>query len=481
MTILPTLATLPALAAALLGLASGGVVPLVGGTPEDALRASVAHGIAAPSAWAYVEDGEIVTGGAYGGTDDTPFLLGSLAKSLTAATVLQLADAGELSPDDPVGIHLPGFRAADADPLTVRDLLSHDGGFTTAAGLDATLDPGLTLADRVARAETAERAEGFAYSNLNYAVAAAVVEAVTGRPYAERLEAALLTPLGMHATTADPAAAARVAVGGNLIGFAAPLPFGVDAPLAGGADGHVVSTAADVARFLRMLLDRGTAGDGSRVLSAESVDLLLTPHVAAPGAAAPHTTDYALGWGVGSSPGGERLAAHLGNTATYSAAAAVLPGSGRAFVVLVAASGWLYDTTAAYDLTLAVLDGSVAPEGPSPVTTSVLHGFVALAALEAFAAVSFLRRRRDRRDSPSPARLRTRVVLDGAGALLVPAVWFVGVGTMLIGMPLSLGLALSASVELTALALVVAVALGVRAIAGAVRMARTGRELTLAA
>jgi len=66
-------------------------------------------------------------------TPDTLFQIGSITKVWTASIIMQLADEGRLSPDDPVNRHLdPPLRLADrnvADTVTVRQLLSHTGGF----------------------------------------------------------------------------------------------------------------------------------------------------------------------------------------------------------------------------------------------------------------------------------------------------------------------------------------------------------------
>src|SRR5438128_3083696 len=65
---------------------------------------------------------------------DSVFRIASLTKSFTAASVLQLRDAGKLSLDDPVEKHLPelaqiAYPTRDSPRITVRHLLSHGAGF----------------------------------------------------------------------------------------------------------------------------------------------------------------------------------------------------------------------------------------------------------------------------------------------------------------------------------------------------------------
>ena len=63
---------------------------------------------------------------------ETPFVLGSTSKSLTATAVMQLVDAGRLELDSPVTRYLPWFRAADAGAsakITVTRPSNPDVGF----------------------------------------------------------------------------------------------------------------------------------------------------------------------------------------------------------------------------------------------------------------------------------------------------------------------------------------------------------------
>ena len=69
---------------------------------------------------------------------DSRFRVGSITKLLTAVSVLQLHEAGELDIDTPLAEQLPGFsirsRAPDAGPITPRHLLSHHGGLPADHG-----------------------------------------------------------------------------------------------------------------------------------------------------------------------------------------------------------------------------------------------------------------------------------------------------------------------------------------------------------
>src|SRR5215207_2984258 len=70
-------------------------------------------------------------------TPQTPFIIGSVSKSLTALAVMQLVEANRIVLDAPVQRYLPWFRVADekaSAEITVRHLLNHTSGLSTKTG-----------------------------------------------------------------------------------------------------------------------------------------------------------------------------------------------------------------------------------------------------------------------------------------------------------------------------------------------------------
>lgn len=194
--------------------------------------------------------------------DTTPFILGSTSKQFTALAVQRLVHDGRLSLDAIVAEILPGWSEAD-DPLrriTVRDLLAHTSGLTTTTGLEqwgwqtGRPDSIAANADDLADAPVArEPGEAYEYSNSNYDLLGAVVEQVTGLPFADAMAGLVTGPLGLLHTTAAPEAAAgdTVAAGHYPWLEAATLP--TPSPSTPGAvpSAFQVSTAADLTRLLR--------------------------------------------------------------------------------------------------------------------------------------------------------------------------------------------------------------------------------------
>jgi CubicO group peptidase (beta-lactamase class C family) len=276
-------------------------------------------------------------------TAHTPFRIASLSKSFTAASVLQLVESGRVDLDAPVQTYLPTFATADPDAsrrITVRHLLNQTSGMADEGYPGITRDQPANLHDRLvglhdARPVSAPGTE-FHYFDPNYQVLAALVEAVTGRPFGEHLRRRLFDPLEMTGTAAAPTARAGVdavpaLAPGHVLVFGKPVARPeLDGLLAG--SGGVISTAADMARWLVM---QSTGGTG--VLTPGSVELMHTPP---PGVAG----GYAQGWQVVAPPDGPRRIEHTGVLSTYSGVQVLLPDSGYAFALLYDANATLVDT-----------------------------------------------------------------------------------------------------------------------------------------
>ena len=87
---------------------------------------------------AVVKDGQIVKQASYGlasieydvkATPETPYLLASITKSITATAVLMLVEERKIDPDASIASYLDDAPAA-SKPITVRMLLGHTAGLT---------------------------------------------------------------------------------------------------------------------------------------------------------------------------------------------------------------------------------------------------------------------------------------------------------------------------------------------------------------
>ncbi|ROU05353.1 class A beta-lactamase-related serine hydrolase [Lysobacter enzymogenes] len=219
--------------------------------------------------------------------DATLFRIGSVSKTFTYLEALKLIDAGRLSLDAPVNDYLPAALKLPDDgypPVLLRHLLTHTAGYEDSAfGHLFAQDPrhALTLADYLQRHRPARvRAPGThaVYSNYSVALLGAVLAQVAGTPFEALIERDLLQPMGMQRTTFreplgkhDPRDSGAAFAGLWSDGYERKSGgfekrgFEYIAQLA--PAGSVSSDAADMARYLRMLLGRGEL-DGRRIVPA---------------------------------------------------------------------------------------------------------------------------------------------------------------------------------------------------------------------
>jgi CubicO group peptidase (beta-lactamase class C family) len=222
-------------------------------------------------------------GEAYSGVDvtpDTPFLLGSTTKTLTALAVMRSVEQGRFELDSPAKKYLPEFQLAvkgAEDDITVRHLINH------TSGLSGTGMPGPTLGEASLKKELhslrrcvpdSSPGERYAYYNGNYRLLGVMVERVSGVKYGELLTAEIFGPLSMNNTRAGPEGVEALAAGhGQLFGF----PFRRKQIYRPGAlpSGYIVSSASDLARFLVAEIKAGSGKPAP--LDSETVKATWSP------------------------------------------------------------------------------------------------------------------------------------------------------------------------------------------------------------
>jgi CubicO group peptidase (beta-lactamase class C family) len=227
---------------------------------------------------AMASQGELLLHRGYGHADlstgapmrpDTVFPIASHSKTFTTVVALRLVDQDRLRLDDRLGQWLPDLPSGMHD-VRVGDLLSHSSGVTrdsSAADFWQLQHAFPTSADLPALAEPVlGRHARFKYSNIGFALAGRVIEAVCGEPYDAVATREVFDVLGLIDTSTD-------TVGRDCaVGYSArrggaerrPLPIPAAAALAP-ATGYT-STAADLCAFADALCDGpgGLLADDSR-------------------------------------------------------------------------------------------------------------------------------------------------------------------------------------------------------------------------
>jgi CubicO group peptidase (beta-lactamase class C family) len=201
------------------------------------------------------------------------FRIASMTKSFTALAILQLRDAGRIALDAPAETYVPelaGLRypTSDAPRITVRHLLTHSAGFPEDNPWGdqqlAATDDDLARMLRTGVPFSNVPGVAYEYSNLGFALLGRIVQNVSGLPYAQYIRERVLRPLGMTSTTmqAREVPASRLAHGyrvrdGEWI-EEAPLPDG-----SFGAMGGMLTSAADLSRWVALMLDAWPPRDGA--------------------------------------------------------------------------------------------------------------------------------------------------------------------------------------------------------------------------
>jgi CubicO group peptidase (beta-lactamase class C family) len=318
-----------------------GLVQAVEGAARQATATSTTPGLSV----ALVHHGQQVWAAGYGVADRmicqpvtaaTRFQAASLSKPVTAWGVLRLVESGRIGLDEPIIGRLRCWRPPpspfDAEGLTVRRLLSHTAGLSVHGYVGQTPDRPLSSIASSLSGETGHGfpvelleapGRGWLYSGGGYSLLQLLVEELTGRPFADYMQAQVLGPLGMTASSFRWSRTAHTARPHDADGR--PI---ADFAFAEQAAAGLVTTAPDLACFLGAAL-AGPRGEppGRGVLSPAGVRLALT--------AAPATDGrWGLGYGLGLTPSGDLLAYHEGANRGWRAGLALLPDQGAGIAVL---------------------------------------------------------------------------------------------------------------------------------------------------
>lgn len=256
---------------------------------------------------------ETLFAGTYGVCDsiDTPFILGSVSKSFTALSIMQLVEAGKVSLDETVSHYIDASvyfaDAADGDKITVRQLLNQTGGLGTY--------------QRFGSAKITGSYGSHQYANVNYGLLGRIIEAVSGKNYADYVEENIFGPLHMEHAAAT---LAQSKENGLIRGYR--NYFGI--PVAGEPDypddtswstvpaGYLSASASDMAKYLQMYLNGGMG-----IISQESINTMFYENVHVDGG---QPYDYGMGWML-SEQCGEPVLSHAGLVENYSSNMFLLP------------------------------------------------------------------------------------------------------------------------------------------------------------
>jgi uncharacterized protein YbbC (DUF1343 family)/CubicO group peptidase (beta-lactamase class C family) len=218
-------------------------------------------------------------------TLDTIYDVASLTKVVaTAPAVLLLWEQGKIDLDAPIGRYLKEFNGGAYREVTVRRLLVHSSGLPDLPPPEAVRQGFPAAARLIAQGPLwASPGSALIYSDTGFILLGELVRRVSREPLDRFVQRRFYTPLGMTSTAFAPPESWRKRIAPTeAVNNHGPLRGVVhdgNARLLGGVAGHagLFSTADDLARFCRMLLQGGTLG-GRRYFKASTVAAMFTPH-----------------------------------------------------------------------------------------------------------------------------------------------------------------------------------------------------------
>ncbi len=331
---------------------------------------------------AAVVDGEVVWARGFGfrdiasgqaATDHTLYCIASMTKSFTCLAIMQLAEQGKLDVDDPIGQHIPFDLHVRGEPVKIWHLMSHASGIPALAyaenmirGMTGGTQSWLSIAnyqDMVAfmRGTEKENAAGWAtdkpgqswaYLNEGYQLLGYIIEQVSGQPYVDYVTERILQPLGMDRSffakaqvDADPDTATPYVISDDGTQNPSVYPYGSLV-----ADGGLISSALDLARYITMHMNGGQLGS-AQLLSPQGIAAMHTGRVNYPQQNGPFgQAQYGYGFGTIPDFFGQRVVSHSGSVGTATSYLGFLPESKMGIILLTNGSGYAPSSLGLYGL-----------------------------------------------------------------------------------------------------------------------------------
>jgi D-alanyl-D-alanine carboxypeptidase len=269
--------------------------------------------------------------------EDTVFRIASVTKSITAASILVLAEKGLLSLDDKLSKYLPDFPRANE--VTIRQLLTHTSGLVDYPGayprkeewvMQKSMAQMLDIIAHLSPTYHFDPGSDYRYSNSGYYILGFIVEKISGRDLGAFMRENIFSKVGMDDTSMDLAenivpnrASGYDAVAGQPGKFQNALYFPYTYP---GPAGGLRSTVGDLSKWYLALLD-------GKVIGPELLKEMTTP-------GSPTQRDYGYGLRAGNQRG-HRFLMHTGHISGFNAFAKVFPDDALTIVMLANTSNGL--------------------------------------------------------------------------------------------------------------------------------------------
>lgn len=279
----------------------------------------------------------------YGDCDslDTPFIIGSMSKSFTALSVMQLAEKGKIDLDAPITDYLdsaPYLKdPSEGERITVKQLLNQTSGLGTY--------------QRFGNAKITDSYGKYQYANVNYGILGKLIESVSGESYSDYVNENIFAPLSMSHTAATlEKSKENSLIDGYRNYFGIPIAGKPDYPNAGSWStvpaGYISSSISDMGKYLQMYLNGGMG-----IISQSSLGTIFYDNV-------PQDESgqffYGMGWML-SKELSEPVLLHSGLVENYTSNMFILPESEIGIAVLVNMNDYFVDNNLLGNIVLPLL------------------------------------------------------------------------------------------------------------------------------
>ena len=275
-------------------------------------------------------------------TSHTVFPIASISKTFAATAMMRLVEQGKVDLRAPVRTYIPEFKVRDevaTRDVTIHHLLTHLGGWEGQVsgpdrGSETLANFLTTITDLM---QVAPPGAAWSYNNAGFSIAGRVIEKVTGTSINRSIRDLVFQPLALeHAgTTAGDFIVNRFAAGHTTRDGKPALnrPFSPSVSVTAGGVGLCMT---DLMAYARFHLGDGTAPNGERVLTRESLELMRTPQARKQA----NDDDIGISWHL-RTMGTVRTASHGGTLGGHILLLEIVPERNFAIAILTNASaGW---------------------------------------------------------------------------------------------------------------------------------------------
>ena len=300
-------------------------------------------------------------------TPETLYGVGSVTKSFTALSIMQLAEKEKLDLDDPISKYVPLELKSGEEPVKIWHLMCHSSGIPALAYAEALIRyvtgsggkwiPIASPEDLYTFMREANKwfltkpGERWFYLNEGYVILGHIIEKVSGIRYDEYVRNNILEPLKMARSffrkedvDADANVATPYIITRDGECKKSVHPYGVY------ADGGLISNVMDLANYIKMYLNRGKCGENA-LLSSELIEEMEKPRVKLP---LQVFGGEAYGYGLSITPNflGYKLVGHGGSVLVYTAYIGYIPERRVGIALLANGSGYPMSQIGLYGLAL---------------------------------------------------------------------------------------------------------------------------------